>query len=138
MDHPWRRFREQVGWLIGWADLPDGIWAFSDHEQQIVVMDRRLTQAQRRCTIAHEVEHFDVPTPESPVLAARLEQQIDQKVARRLIPLDRLGDALAWSHTIAEAAGELWVDVPTLRTRLEHLHPAERAYLNQRLAHHSH
>ena len=135
MDHPWRRFRQHVGWLVGWAHLPDGLWGFSDPESQIVVLDRRLNQAQRRCTIAHEMEHFGVPRPVDPVLRERLEQQIDQRVARRLIPIRDLGEAMAWAHSAAEVADELWVDVPTLEARIRDLHPTERAYLHKRMEH---
>lgn len=135
MDHPWRRFRDRTDWLLEWALLPPGLLGYTAHKRRAVVLDLRLTQAERRCTIAHELEHLDVPTPHDPILRARLEQQIDRRVARRLIPIRRLGDALAWAHTLAEAADELWVDVATLETRLAHLHPAERAYLQQRTEH---
>lgn len=137
-DHPWRRLRDRPDWLLLWDDLPLEVWGLTDRRRRVVTLSKRLTQAERRCTIAHELEHFDVPTPDDPVLRERLERQIDQRVARLLIPLDRLGDALAWAHSLTEAAEELWVDEDTLRTRLEHLHPAERAYLTQRLAHHTH
>ena len=129
MDHPWRRFRDRTDWLLVWDTLPAGLLAYTSHSNRTVFLDKRLTQVERRCTIAHELEHFDIPTPRNPVLVARLERQIDQRVARLLIPLDRLGDALAWAHSLTEAAEELWVDEDTLRTRLEHLHPAERAYI---------
>ncbi len=135
MDHPWRRLRDRPDWLLVWDTLPAGLLAYTSHSSRTVFLDKRLTQAERRCTIAHELEHFDIPTPRNPVLVARLERQIDRRVARRLIPIRQLGDALAWAHTLDEAAEELWVDEDTLRTRLEHLHPAERAYITGRMEH---
>lgn len=108
----------------------------TDHFSKTVTVDKRLLQAERRCTIAHELEHIRRgPLPTDPVLAAREEAAIDQAVARRLVTLDALAAALAWSSDPHEVAEELWVDVPTLLTRIHHLHPSERAYLNQKLEH---
>lgn len=111
-----------------------GLTCWSD---QTVTLDKTLMQAERRCTIAHEVEHIRRgPVPAEPVLAAREESAVEQAVARRLIPIRALGEALAWSQHPSVVAEELWVDEDTLRVRLNHLHPAERAYLTRRLAHH--
>jgi hypothetical protein len=69
-------------------------------------------------------------------LQPREEPEVDKAAARLLLPNIRaVGEALAWSVSVSvgEAADELSVDEPTLRTRLEHLHPAERAYLRRRL-----
>lgn len=137
MDHPWRRLRQRADWLLRWSRLPGNYAGLTDHRSRTIWLDSRLLQAERRCTIAHELEHVERgPVPTDPVLAAREEAAIDKIVARRLIGLHALGDALAWSLNLDEAADELWVDVPTLRTRLEHLHPSERAYLRRRLQHH--
>ena len=101
-----------------------------------VTLDDRLLQAERRCTVAHEVEHIRLgPVPADPVLAAREEAAIDRAVARKLIGIRELGDALAWASGLAEAAQELWVDEDTLAARLRHLHPAEVHYLRRRLQH---
>lgn len=138
MDHPWRRLRALADWLLRWSRLPGDLMGLTDHRTRTIWMDRRLLQAERRCTIAHELEHVERgPLPTDPVLAAREEAAIDKAVARRLIGFDALAAALSWSLDLDEAADELWVDVPTLRTRLEHLHPAERAELKRRLEHHA-
>jgi hypothetical protein len=65
---------------------------------------------------------------------ALFERRVSDIACRRLIGIRDLGEALAWAHDVDEAADELWVDVDTLRARLDHLHPAERAYLRRRLA----
>lgn len=47
-----------------------------------------------------------------------------------------VADALVWARGHLEAAaGELWVDEPTLRARLDtrDLHPAERAIIVKRV-----
>lgn len=48
-----------------------------------------------------------------------------------LIDISKLAAVLRWSLYIEEAAMELRVDVPTLRGRLDHLHPAELALLKR-------
>ena len=74
------------------------------------------------------------PLPRNPVLAAREESAVEQEASRLLIDLDALADALKWAHNLPEAADVLWVDVPTLQVRLDHLHPAEQAWLTNQLA----
>lgn len=136
MDHPWRRLREHADWSLCWAMLPGDLLGVTDFTTKTITLDSRLQQAERRCTIAHELEHVRRgPMPADPVLAAREELAIDKAVAWRLIEIKALGDVLTWTQDIDEAAEELWVDRATLLTRLRHLQPAERAYLEQRLAH---
>lgn len=134
MEHPWRRFRAESHWRLSFAHLPGDVVGTTNHTTKTVTLDRRLTQAERRCTIAHEVEHIRRgPPPADPVLAAREEEAIDRAVARQLICIRALGEAMAWSRDKHEVADELWADVPTLEARLRGLHPSERAYLKRRL-----
>lgn len=132
MHHPWRRFRELVDWTLHFAYLPDGILGLTDFGARTVTIAQGLTQAERRCTIAHETEHIH-RGPVPAFYRAREEEAVDCNVARQLIEIRALGDALAWAHNEHEAAEELWVDVATLRARLRHLHPCERHYLRRRL-----
>ena len=105
-----------------------GLTRWSTHE---VVIDPALSQAQRRCVLAHELCHIERgPTPSDPWLHRREERAVRREAARRLISLDDLALALRWSRNVTELADELWVDEPTLRTRLAHLTPAERAWLD--------
>lgn len=137
MDHPWRRLRALSDWLVAWARLPGSLAGLTHHGARVIVLEQRMLQAERRCTLAHELEHVRRgPSPADPVLRAREERCIDRTVARMLIDIRDLGEALAWSQDLAVAADELWVDVPTLRARLEGLHPSERHYLKRRLEHH--
>lgn len=132
--HPWRAFRNLVDWTLVIAHLPDGLLGLTDYAGRTVTIAHGLTQAERRCTIAHEVEHITRgPVPEW--CREREERQVDANAARRLIGIRDLGEALAWAHDEHQAADELWVDVSTLRVRLRHLHPAERYYLQRRLDH---
>jgi len=65
----------------------------------------------------------------------REEIAVEREAARRLIDIRKLGEAMAWSSDPVTVAEELWVDELMLKARLEGLHPAERAYLRDRLAH---
>lgn len=129
--HPWRRLRELVDVTLGWHD--GGYAGWCRHSTQEVSLRRGMTQAERRSTICHEVVHLERgPAPKG--YGRQDELAVSKEAARRLIPNVRaLGEALAWACCPEEAADELWVDVGTLRTRLNHLHPAERAYLKRRL-----
>lgn len=135
MYHPWRAFRRLADWTLTLRRLPLTGPAVELHwATRTIHMDKRLLQAERRSAIAHELVHIERgPVPRDPWLAAREELAVEQETARRLIPLDRLVDALVWAHDLYEAADELWVDVETLRVRLDHLHPAEKAVLKERL-----
>lgn len=137
MENPWGRLARLTDWLIAWAHLPGEVMGLTHHEARVIVLDRRLTQAERRCTLAHELQHVEHgPAPDDPVLIARDELRVDRATARRMIPIHALGDALSWSTRDVEVADELWVDVPTLQARLRSLHPSERAYLLRRTEHH--
>lgn len=129
--HPWRALRAFAQVELTWAPLPVGILALTDGASRIW-MDPRQRQAKRRSTLAHELAHIDLGHTSG--CTAREDAAADQLAARRLITLDALADALAWSRSPEEAAEELWVDVATLRTRLEHLHPSERGHVRARLA----
>lgn len=102
--------------------LPDGVMGVTDGET--IWLRRGLSQRERRCTIAHELEHIDrglVTRCDS-----RLERELHAAVARQLIPIENLLDVVAWTDSFQEAAEELWVDVDTLMARLDGLTGEER------------
>ncbi len=130
--HPWRRLRELPEVTLEWHDGgPAGIY---DFETQTISLRRGMTSAERRSTLRHELEHHY----NGPFLEALLEveeQACELAAARDLIDIRKLGEALAWTQDLEDVAEELWVDEGLLHIRLKHLHPAERAYLRDRLAH---
>ena len=135
MYHPWRRFSAQAAWTLAHADLPRGLRGFTDFWTNSVILNRRLRQVERRCTICHELVHIERgPLPDDDRLAAREESAVEREAARRLIELQPLGEALAWSRHISEAADALWVTEDVLRVRLDHLSCSEASYLAERLA----
>lgn len=99
-----------------------------------ITIDPRCPAASQRCTLEHERIHIERgPAPDDEVLTAREELAVEKAVARRLIDVRELGEALAESDNLGHVAELLRVDPDTLTVRLKHLHPAERAYLKQRL-----
>lgn len=101
----------------------------------MILLDIKLSRIEERCTLAHELVHAERgPFPRW--ATAREEAAVNAEAARRLIPLDALGEALAWSLHPTVAAEELDVDPPTLEALLRNLAAAEVEALRRRLQHH--
>lgn len=132
--HPWRELRALTHVIVTWVHLPHGVWGLTDGGHR-VWLDARLGQAERRATLAHELEH--IRRGHHGCQPPAVEASVEHHAARRLIPdVHVLADALVWARGhLGEAADELWVDEPTLRARLDptHLHPAEKEILRRRL-----
>jgi len=134
--HPWQHLRHHHPHVtVRFADLPDGLLGYTDHATGEVVLDQSLLQVERRCTLTHELEHVHRgPVPADPWLAEREERIVDELAARRLVTLGDLIGALLWSDNEHDVADELWVDIPTLRTRIAALAADERDAIEERLA----
>lgn len=129
--HPWRELRDQwPEWQVRFA-LLDGIAGCTDVERRTIWLDKRLNQAERRSTLAHEAIHAARGDTECD---ERDELDVEQAAARILLPLDRLLHVLPWATSYHEAADELWVDPALLRCRLNHLHPSERGAIKRAFA----
>ena len=110
---------------VVWAHMDDRLGATDG--RSTIYIDPDQTQAQRRCTLAHELAHIELghingATP-------REEAAAREHAARRMISLDRLIDALRWADNLEEVADELWVDHQTLIDRLDTLTDDERQAL---------
>ncbi|MFK5257144.1 ImmA/IrrE family metallo-endopeptidase [Propionibacterium freudenreichii] len=134
MDHPWRRLRGLTDWTVQWCQLKSDKCGDTDFSSHTIYLDANLNQVERRCALAHELVHVARgQIPADPDLAAREEAAVEQETARQLIDLPELVDAIKWATTLAEAADILWVTIPVLQNRLDHLHPAERSSLKRQL-----
>lgn len=106
-----------------------------------IAIDDRLTRIESRCVLAHELAHIDLGHHHQVAgtgrgtgrIARRNESEADQLAARRLVNLHELVRRLLGASCRWEVADSLDVTEHLLTVRLEHLHPAERAYLKQRL-----
>ena len=106
MDHPWRT--------------------------HTITIDPRPSQAQRRCALAHELEHvMRGPAPKWD--EAREEAVVERTAARRLVSIDELASAVQWTRDPVELAEELWIDADMLSALVDGLTPSERAKVNQAL-----
>lgn len=136
--HPWRRARDEFpDWEVDYSrTLPDGV--AGKIVGRVIYICSSLTQAARRSTLGHELEHVDRGTTEhidDAWFRQREEATVDSIAARKLITLDELVDALAWTRFEVgpECAGELWIDAHTLRVRVRNLTDDERAFIDEEL-----
>src|SRR5690606_41963306 len=113
MWHPWRRLRALTHITLHWQPLQGLLGATNG--QNLIVMDPRQSQAQRRCTIAHELAHIELGHTGGWTGAE--EAQARWLAARWLIDMDRLLDARAWSGVLEEVAVERRGDRDTLLVR---------------------
>ena len=133
---PWRDLTSREDVAFGVTRLPwgRGWWI---RAERAIVLDDRLTQAERRSVLAHELVHAELDdencAAHAPRIARRRERQADRVAARRLIPLEQLAEALLWATDEHELADELSVAVDTVRTRLDDLGSVEVAYIESRL-----
>lgn len=122
-------------WRLAWADLPAGTYGLTDHRRKVITLQRGMTYEERRCTIAHEVEH----ARRGPVPAHRVMQEellIDRKVSRLLLPSMRVvcDELMRHAGDYEDAATDLAVDVLMLEVRLSALWAKERTYFARRMA----
>lgn len=131
--HPWRAFADLTDWTLRWEQLPGDLMGLTDWSRRTVTLTTGLTQAERRCTIAHETRHIERgPFPRH--LEAVEEAEVDRLTARLLLPdVQQVGEALAAAPDLGAAASRLWVDELVLEARLRALHPAERGFLRRHL-----
>lgn len=133
--NPYAALGEEPHVTLVFDRLPEGVRGRYYPDMDLIVIDDRLTQSERRSTLMHELVHRMLghePTGDER-LDARQEKACEEEAARLLIPLIRLADAHLWGKHPAELAEELWVDVDTLRTRVTTLNEWEKDYINRRL-----
>lgn len=130
--HPWRRLgRLKRLNLIFTDDLPPYLRGATDGGR--IWMRSNLSQVERRCTLAHELEHVD--RGHTSCQPPGVESIVDHAAARFLLPDPRVvADAMVWAHDMDEAADFLWVTPRVLYARLDRrrLHPAEVAIMRAR------
>lgn len=133
MYDPWDDFERHrlEGWKIRWRRLTGRLGRTNFHDRS-VDLDPDQDQPQERGTVTHEVVHIERgPIPDG--WEEWEERIVNRLAARRLISLDELVDGMLWSYDVEELAVVLWVDVPTVRVRLQTLTEAEGREIQARL-----
>ena len=130
MFDPWRALRALAHVTLVWHEGGPAGW--THFPTATISLRRGMTLAERRSTIAHEVEHI-TRGPAHVGYERREELAVCTAVAKRLITFEALVDAMVWSGDEYELAAELWVDVGTVRDRLRSLSPWESAELRRRM-----
>lgn len=137
---PWHDLYERAHITFGVTDLPAGdAWWLP--QIPAIIVGRHLSRVERRCAVAHELVHADhdeqqcaTDGPGTSRIARRRELDADLTAARRLIPLDRLIDALRWALGFEEVAETLDVTPRLARVRILHLTMAEKGEIELALA----
>jgi hypothetical protein len=106
--------------------MPDGALGRTDGRRRIW-LDKRLQQAERRCALTHELVHLE--QGHTSCQSPRVERQVREETARRLIPFDDLLRAYRWTQHPAELAEELWVTADVVLDRLAALSDEQRGKL---------
>src|SRR5690348_4938260 len=115
----WVRCRPHI--TVVWSDdLDEDEVGRAEFATNTILLAKDLTQAERRTACWHEVRHLERGAPPA-YHEAREERAVDLEVARDLIPLDALVDAMLWSADDWEIAEELTVSVDLVRVRLHNL-----------------
>lgn len=85
------------------AILPDGLWGCYDAENHVILIDRRLTYAAKRCTLVHELLHWRHGDTGCSNNSSKLERRARRQTARLLIDpaelalAERMYDDDLWS-----------------------------------------
>lgn len=131
MTDPWEALSERPDLLLVRAPIAERGRYY--HRLRTIVIRAGLLLAEERATLWHEIVHADRGDEGGcgRRLEGRQERTCTQEAARRAIDLHDLADALIWSDQPAEVADQLKVTEDLLHARLDHLHPAERGYLQR-------
>lgn len=117
--------------------MPENTWSLTDGLFTIW-LNVSLHQPERRCSLAHEVEHHrrghDGCQPTA------VERNVRAEVAQWLLPNigEVMDSVLAYDGINLDSAKALWVDLPTLEARfdVQHTHAREIAWAKERWREH--
>jgi hypothetical protein len=103
----------------------------------VIALRAGTSDAQRRCTLTHELVHLERGLLECGPWSQREELLVHDEVARRLVPLGALAAAirtLGTAEDLPALAQALEVDSETLQLRFTRLERSERRLLRRSLA----
>jgi hypothetical protein len=126
MFDPWGTLRHLVHVTVRWVRMPDNVPGRTNGTD-IIWLDNRLQQVERRCVLAHELVHLE--WRHTGCQLPKYEKAVRVETARRLIPIEQLCRHAAWARSHSELADELWVTEMVLSDRLANLTAPETAAL---------
>lgn len=133
---PWRYQRtHHPDVIIYEAELAGNMLGCVDIAGRRIWLDNRLTQAEKRSTLAHELGHLERGSLCDSTGDAIEERSVEEWAARQLIDARALARALRWSCRIDDIAEELWVDEHLVRARLRGLTDDEQDLMMRALEH---
>ena len=81
-----RCYTDTLDVTISSALLPEGMTGFYDEATRTILIDRRLTYCQKRCTLVHELIHWQyADTTRSGVYGSRIENRARRETALKLV-----------------------------------------------------
>lgn len=127
---PWRHLRTRFRDVrVYELELDGDLLGCVDLDRRLIWLDSRLTQAEQRSTLAHELGHLERGSICSPGAQTAEERAVEEWAAVRLIDAHALARALQWSCRVEEIADELWVDEHLVRARFRALTDEEQDLL---------
>lgn len=129
--HPWRSIRMLPSWRVIHRRLDDDTMGYTHRLSRAIVLDDRLDQAERRSTLAHELEH--VAAGHHGCQPVGMDREVMARCARRLIPIEYVNYWLLWTRHLPKFAAYVWVDLDTAERRLDNLTTTERAAVDAAL-----
>ncbi|WP_345154802.1 ImmA/IrrE family metallo-endopeptidase [Arthrobacter ginkgonis] len=110
-------------WLVVRRDrLPEGVPGATT-DGNVIWLDERLSQRERRCVLTHELVH--VSAGHASCQPTAVERRVRWEAAHLLLEWPDLFRVLRGAHSLGEAAEELWVTDMVLGDRLESAKPDE-------------
>ena len=121
-------------WVI--RHRPIGVPELMCIERKVILLDDAQSWRAKRSSLAHAVAHLDLQhVVIGGHLGDRQESEAERLAALRMVSIPALADAIRWhGENWPQVADELQVDDRMLTTRLDHLHPSNRAELVRLLA----
>lgn len=132
--HDLRNDAQGLGCRIEYRNPNNGLWGAYHHDRRLIILKPDLGRIQHTYVLAHEIAHA---YHSHDGWNLKFEAVADKWAAEHLIDYRALKDIAHRLPSLSEAAATLDVLPSTLKTYLNHLHPARKAELNRLITAHA-